>query len=213
MNTASDPPPPTLFVIDDDPEIRTLLEHVLHRVGYRVETFSNAREFLKRPCFDGVGCLVLDIQMPEMSGLDLQKHLAKTGKGLPILFFTGHGDIRTSVEAMKQGAVDFLTKPFSREEFLKAVEVALKKHRQRRQASAKTEEVRKRIATLTPREREVMIGVTSGKLNKQIADELGISEITVKVHRGRVMEKMGVTSVADLVRSAERGGDITGELS
>jgi len=213
MNTDSDPPTPTIFVIDDDLEIRTLLEHVLNRVGYRVATFADAREFLKRPCFDGLGCLVLDIQMPEMNGLDLQKHLAKTGKGLPIIFFTGHGDIRTSVEAMKQGAVDFLTKPFNREEFLEAVEVALNKHRQWRQAAAETEEVCKRISTLTPREREVMSGVTTGKLNKQIADELGISEITVKVHRSRVMKKMGVTSVADLVRSAERRGDKTGELS
>lgn len=199
------PPAPTVFVVDDDPDIRSLLECFLQRAGYLVEVFLNAQNFLDRPCFDGVGCIVLDIHMPGMSGLDLQKSLAKTGKHMPIIFITGQGDIRTSVAAMKRGAVDFLTKPFKRAELLTAVDAALDKHRLWRQEEEASSAARGRIATLTPREQEVMLRVVAGRLNKQIAGELGVSEITVKVHRGRVMEKMGVTSVAELVRLAERG--------
>jgi len=204
MNTASDPPS-TVFVIDDEQEVRTLLECILKRAGYRIETFSSASAFLKRPCFEGSGCLVLDVQMPDMDGIELQTELARTGKKMPIIFLTGHGDIRTSVHAMKQGAIDFLSKPFKREELLTAVSSALEIHRQWRKSSAETDEVRKRIATLTPRETDVLQGVIAGKLNKQIAAKLGVREITVKVHRRRVMEKMGVSSVAELVRITERG--------
>ncbi len=205
MSHSPVPPPPTVFVVDDDPDIRKILECFLRRAGYLVEVFVDAQVFLDRPCFDGEGCLVLDIHMPGMSGLDLQKSLAKTGKHMPIIFITGQGDIRTSVAAMKRGAVDFLTKPFKRDELLTAVSEALDKHRKWRQDHATETAARGRIATLTPREREVLLRVIAGRLNKQIAGELGVSEITVKVHRSRVMEKMGVSSVAELVRLAERG--------
>jgi len=198
-------PPPTVFVVDDDPEIRTLLECMLQRAGYLVEGFVSAQIFLDRACFDGVGCIVLDIHMPGMSGLDLQKSLAKAGKHMPIIFITGQGDVRMSVAAMKRGAVDFLTKPFKREELLTAVSEALDKHRKWRHDDDDASAACNRIAALTPREREVLLRVIAGRLNKQIAGELGVSEITVKVHRGRVMAKMGVTSVAELVRLAERG--------
>jgi len=205
MSHSPVPPPPTVFVVDDDPDIREILECFLRRAGYLVEVFVDAQVFLDRPCFDGEGCLVLDIHMPGMNGLDLQKILAKTGTHVPIIFITGQGDIPMSVKAMKQGAVDFLTKPFKREALLTAVREALDLHRKRRQGNVAASAARNRIATLTPREREVLLRVIAGRLNKQIAGELGISEITVKVHRGRVMKKMGALSLPELVRLAERG--------
>lgn len=205
MNHSSALPPPTIFVVDDAHEIRTLLQRILQRAGYLVEVFANAQSFLDRPRFGGVGCLVLDICMPDINGLDLQKKMIQIGNHIPIIFITGYGDIRMSVEAMKQGAADFLAKPFHKEELLTAVSEALDMHRKWRQDSAAVSHVRNRIVTLTLREREVLQQVIAGRLNKQIATELGIKEITVKVHRGRVMKKMGVISVAELVRLIERG--------
>lgn len=204
MSISSVPLPPTIFVVDDDLGIRTLIECFLRKAGYLVEVFESAHAFLQRPWFDGESCLILDICMSGMSGLDLQKRLIQTNKHMPIIFITGQGDIRTCVEVMKLGAVDCLTKPFKKAELLTVVSESLDKYRKWRQDDAAATEAHDRIATLTSREREVMLRVIAGRLNKQIADELGVSEITVKVHRGRVMKKMAVTSVADLVRLAER---------
>jgi FixJ family two-component response regulator len=219
----------TVFVIDDDPWVRKGVSRLLRSAGYEVETFASARDFLDRPgssprgpafgdishSFGGAAgsevplseacCLVLDIRMPGLSGLDLQNELAKAEHSMPIVFITGHGDVPTSVMAMRKGAVDFLTKPFDQKDLLAAVRLALDKDREARRIQAGTIEARDRIATLTSREREVLARVTAGHLNKQIAAELGICEATVKVHRGRVMRKIGVWSVADLVRVCERG--------
>jgi len=194
-------PPQSVFVVDDDPTVRKGLARLLHTAGLTVEMFASAEEFLAhvRTSPTAGGCLVLDVQMPGLDGLQLQKALEAEERSLPIIFVTGYGDIPMSVRAMKQGAVDFLAKPFDGQSLLDAVAVALRKDQERRQRAAETAEIRKREQTLTARERAVMARVITGALNKQIAAELGIEEGTIKVHRGRVMSKMGVQSVAELV--------------
>ena len=197
---------PTIFVIDDDASIRKGLSRLLRSAGYTIETFPSAEEFLRREHFDGVGCIVLDVQMPGLSGMDLQEELSKADYHMPIIFITGHGDIPMSVQAMKKGAVDFLTKPFDDKELLRAVENATEKDGQGRTEYHEVQDIRSRIESLTAREHEIFRYVITGMLNKQIALELKIAEKTVKVHRGRVMEKLGANSVAELVRLAEKGG-------
>jgi len=196
----------TVFVIDDDASIRKSLSRLLRSAGYTSETFSSAEEFLRREHFDGVGCILLDVKMPGLSGMNLQEELNKADYHMPIVFVTGHGDIPMSVEAMKKGAVDFLTKPFDDKELLHAVRGAIEKDRNARAEHAEVHEIRRRIELLTLRENEILRYVVTGMLNKQIALELGIAEKTVKVHRGRIMEKLCVDSVAELVRLAEKAG-------
>jgi FixJ family two-component response regulator len=197
---------PTIFVIDDDASIRKSLSRLLRSAGYTAEAFSSAEEFLRREHFDGAGCILLDVQMPGLSGMDLQEELSKADYHMPIVFITGHGDIPMSVEAMKKGAVDFLTKPFDDEQLLQVLRAAIEKDQNARAEYTEVREIRRRIELLTPREDEILRYVVTGMLNKQIALELGIAEKTVKVHRGRVMEKLGVDSVAELVRLAEKAG-------
>ena len=196
----------TVFVIDDDASVRKSLSRLLRSAGYTAETFSSAEEFLRREHFDGVGCILLDVRMPGLSGMDLQEKLNKADYPMPIVFITGHGDIPMTVEAMKKGAVDFLTKPFDDEGLLQALRAAIEKDRKGRVEYTEVHEIRRLIELLTPRENEILRYVVTGMLNKQIALELGIAEKTVKVHRGRVMEKLGVDSVAELVRLAEKAG-------
>lgn len=196
----------TVFVIDDDPSVRKSLSRLLRSTGHTVETFSSAEEFLHRGRFDGVGCVVLDIQMPGLSGMDLQVELSRAEYGMPIVFITGHGDIPMSVEAMRKGAVHFLTKPFDDNDLLRAVDEAIEKDRKAKAEQTQVKDIRQHISLLTPREYEVFRYVVSGMLNKQIALELDIAEKTVKIHRGRVMEKLSVDSVAELVRLAEKAG-------
>ena len=197
---------PTVFVVDDDPAVLKSLSRLLRSVRLEVATLSSPREFLERHDPRAPGCLVLDVAMPGLNGLELQEALAAKGSELPIIFLTGHGDIPMSVQAMKRGALDFLTKPVNDEDLLKAVHVAIEKDRLQRQTRAEVAEIEHRLATLTPREREVLEHVISGQLNKQTAADLGTVEKTIKVHRARVMEKMKVQSVAELVRLAERVG-------
>ncbi|NIT36028.1 MAG: response regulator [candidate division Zixibacteria bacterium] len=194
----------TVFVVDDDPSVRGGLARLFKSVGLAAEAFASAREFLGRAPIEGPACLVLDVRLPELSGLDLQEELARAGVAIPIIFITGHGTVPTSVRAMKAGAADFLEKPVDEQELLDAVRRALEQDRRARQEQAEAAERRRRLESLTPREREVLSYVTAGWLNKQIAAELGTSEKTVKVHRARVMEKMKVVSLADLVRAAEK---------
>jgi len=195
-----------VYIVDDDPSLRTALGRLLRASGHRVEAFATAGEFLASPRGDGPACLVLDVQMPGPSGLDLQEALAARGGELPIIFLTGHGDVPMTARAMKAGAVDFLTKPVQRRELLDAIRRALARHVQARTDRAERQALEARLATLTPREREVFALVVKGLLNKQIAAELRISEPTVKVHRGRVMRKMQADSLAELVRVAGRLG-------
>jgi FixJ family two-component response regulator len=193
-----------VFVVDDDLSIREAIQSLVRLEGLRVETFATAQDFLRRKRPDLPGCVVLDVELPGLSGLDLQRELAAHGIKLPIIFITGYGDIPMSVRAMKAGATEFLTKPFRDQDLLDAIQQALERDRAARRHSKEIAELRQRFDALTSREREVMNLVVGGWLNKQIGFELKISEITVKIHRGRVMEKMGAQSLAELVRMTER---------
>jgi FixJ family two-component response regulator len=198
------PPSPTVFVVDDYAPVRRAVSRLLHAAGFAVAAFASPQEFLAQYDPRIPGCLVLDLDMPGVNGFELQRILAKKGSVLPIIFLTGHGDIPKSVRAMKHGASDFLTKPVNDEDLLAAICVAIEKDRALRREQTELSEIRARLATLTPREREVLEHVVTGKLNKQIAGDLGTVEQTVKVHRARVMEKLKVQSVAELVRLTER---------
>jgi len=195
-----------VFVVDDDASLRASLENLLRSVGLRVAAFASAQEFLSSPRPDVPGCLVLDVRLPGLSGLELQQRLAAGDLAMPIIFITGHGDIPMSVQAMKAGAVEFLTKPFRDQDLLDAVHQALARDRAVREQRAKSEELHRRYRALTPRERDVLARVVTGLLNKQIAGELGTSEAAVKVHRQHVMAKMGAGSLAELVRMTDRLG-------
>ena len=199
-------PTPTVFVVDDYAPVRSSISRLLRAAGFAVAPFASAGEFLAQYDPQKVGCLVLDLAMPFLNGLELQHVLAKAGSLLPIIFLTGHGDIPKGVQAMKHGASDFLTKPVNDEDLLAAVRAAIEKNRALRREQAELSEIRARLATLTPREREVLECVVAGKLNKQIAGDLGTVEQTVKVHRAHVMQKMRVQSVAELVRLTQRCG-------
>ena len=195
-----------VFVVDDDPSLREALSSLLRSVGLRVEVFGSAPELLQTKLPDVASCLVLDIRLPKRSGLDFQTELANAGIEIPIIFITAHGDVPMTVRAMKAGAVDFLIKPFRDQDLLDAVTIALERDRKRREEAKGLEEVKSLFESLTPREREVMTLVTTGLMNKQIAAEIGVTEITVKIHRGHAMRKMKAKSLADLVRMAEALG-------
>jgi len=197
---------PTVYVVDDDPDLLKALERLIESVGLKVATFLSPREFLDDCAPDAAGCLVLDLAMPGLSGLELQRALEQRSNPLPIIFLTGRGDIATTVQAMKHGATDFLTKPVDDTELLAAIQEAMAKSQAQRRASTEHEQVAKRLASLTDRERQVLEQIVAGRLNKQIAAELGTVEKTIKFHRGNLMRKMGVRVVADLVRLAERAG-------
>lgn len=200
---------PTVLVIDDDPSVLKSLARLLRSIELNVATFTSPQEFLDQ--FEPVihGCLILDIAMPNFNGLELQQELAVRGNELPVIFLTGHGDIPMSVQAMKQGAIDFLTKPVHDQDLIEAIHAAIETNRMNRRAHDELNEIRKKLSTLTPREREVLDHVVSGRLNKQIAADLGTVEKTIKVHRAHLMTKLKVRSLADLVRLAERAGIIS----
>ncbi|HEX9490765.1 MAG TPA: response regulator transcription factor [Stellaceae bacterium] len=200
------PSPPTVFVVDDDPAIREGLQSLLRSLGLRVELFGSVPEFLASARRDGPGCLVLDVRLPGKSGLDFQDDLTTAGVLLPVIFITGHGDIQMSVRAMKAGAVEFLEKPFRDQDLLDAIQTAIERDRERRENDAALASLRQRFASLTARERELMPLVATGRRNKQIAADLGVSEVTVKAHRSHVMQKMQAHSLADLVRMADKLG-------
>ena len=195
--------PSLVFVVDDDEPLRAAIVELLRRAGLTVRAYASAQAFLQEPVEAVPACMVLDVHLPDGTGLDLQRTLAQQGRHIPIVFVTGQGDVPTSVQAMKAGALEFLLKPFTDEQLLEAVEQALAKARSRHELLARGSELRARYASLTRREREVFSHVVRGLLNKQIAYELGISEVTVKIHRGQVMHKMGASSVPELVRMAE----------
>jgi FixJ family two-component response regulator len=195
-----------VFVVDDDPSIRRSLESLLRSVGHDVLLFPSAQEFMHAERPDAPGCLVLDVRLPGMSGLTFQQELAKAGIAVPVIFLTGHGDVSMSVRAMKAGAAEFLTKPFDDQELLDAIHASIERDRARRRDAARLAELQALYRGLTERERQVMALVVAGRVNKQIASELGLSLVTVKVHRGQVMRKMLAKSVAELVRMADRLG-------
>ncbi|WP_454625056.1 response regulator transcription factor [Bradyrhizobium cenepequi] len=195
-----------VFVVDDDESVRRALANLFQSVGLEVQEFGSAAELLHSKLPDVASCLVLDIRLPGLSGLDLQLELTKADIHIPIIFMTGHGDIPMSVRAMKGGAIDFLTKPFRDQDMLDSVMMAIKRDRERREAEKAVTGLREHFETLTEREREVLALVAAGLMNKQIAAQIGVAEITVKIHRGRVMKKMGAKSLADLVRMAEMVG-------
>ena len=201
---------PIVFVVDDDISVRESVEALIRYVGYRVETFVSARDFLAHPTVRAPSCLILDVGLPDLNGLELQEHVATERNDMPIIFITGIGDIPTTVRAMKAGAVEFLTKPLAEDVLLSAIESALERSRTALNAEQEKQGLRNRYESLSGREREVMALATSGLMNKQIAGELGISEITVKAHRGRVMRKMKARSFADLVTMAASLGLATG---
>ena len=196
-----------VFVIDDDPSMRLALEDLVSTVGLDVRVFAAPQEFLQSKRPDAPSCLVLDVRLPGMSGLTFHKELAKEGVALPVIFITGHGDIPMSVRAMKAGAVEFLSKPFHDQDLLDAIHAAIERDRKRRREAAQLAELRVRFATLTERERQIMSLVVAGRANKQIAAELSLSEMTVKVHRGQAMRKMHAGSLPELVRMADRLGE------
>ena len=194
---------PVVFVIDDDEELRTALSSLIRSVGLRVELFASSADFLAGKLPDAPSCLVLDVRLPGLSGLEFQTELVKAKIQIPIIFITGHGDIPMTVRAMKAGALEFLTKPFRDQDLLDAIQLALDRDRVRRDGEKAVAGLRSKFAKLTAREQEVMGFVSSGLMNKQIAGEIGVTEITIKVHRGNVMRKMGAKSIADLVRMAD----------
>jgi FixJ family two-component response regulator len=204
---------PVVFVIDDDASVRAALAGLLRSVGLNFKLFASTQEFLESNWDDVLGCIVLDVRLPGPSGLDLQRELAKSGNHLPIIFITGHGDIPMSVRAMKAGAIEFLTKPFRDQELLDAIHAGIERDRAGRQDAGIVARLRERFASLTSREREIMAHVVTGRLNKQIAGDLDVSEITVKVHRGHIMRKMGAKSLAELVRMADKLGVSVGKSS
>jgi FixJ family two-component response regulator len=197
---------PTVLVIDDDASMRRALSNLFHSVGLEVELFGSAPEMLQSKLPDVASCLVLDIRLPGLSGLDFQIELAKANIHIPIIFMTGHGDIPMTVRAMKGGAIDFLTKPFRDQDMLDAVGIAIERDRKRREAEKIVAHLQALYETLTPREREILVLVASGRMNKQIAADLGLAEITVKIHRGHITKKMHARSLADLIRMAETLG-------
>jgi FixJ family two-component response regulator len=194
---------PLVFIVEDDESIRRALSNLFQSVGLEAEVFGSMSEMLQSELPDVASCLVLDIRLPGLSGIDFQAELAKANIHIPIIFMTGHGDIPMSVRAMKGGAVDFLTKPFRDQDMLDAVTVAIERDRKRREADKIVANLQTHFETLTPREREILASVSSGLMNKRIAAELGLAEITVKIHRGHIMKKMGAKTLADLVRKAE----------
>jgi FixJ family two-component response regulator len=195
---------PTVFIIDDDRGMRQAIHDLVESVGLRAESFASGEEFLRKKHNSRPSCLVLDVRLPQMSGLDFQRRLAETGMQIPIIFVTAHGDIPMSVRALKSGAVEFLTKPFRDQELLDAIQQALERDHTAQEQQGEIHDLQERYHALTAREREVMTLVVSGRLNKQIASEIGASEATVKVHRGHVMQKMQAGSVVDLVRMADK---------
>jgi FixJ family two-component response regulator len=197
---------PIVFVVDDDPSVRRAIKRLVESVGLQVELFGSAREFLRSERSNAPSCLILDIRLPGLSGLDFQRELADANIHIPIIFITAHGDIPMTVRAMKAGAVEFLTKPFRDQDLLDAIHLALERDRAHRQREAEIAVLRSRLESLTPREREVLPWVVSGLLSKHIADAIGASEAAVKVHRSQLMRKMGAKSLADLVRMAEKLG-------
>ncbi len=200
------PERPVVFVVDDDLAMREALQDLLASVGMDVRLFASTQDFMQAKRPDAPGCLVLDVRLPGASGLSFQEELPRAGVDLPVIFITGHGDIPMTVRAMKAGAVEFLSKPFRDQELLDAIDAAVERHREKRREAALAAELRQRFAALTPREREVMALVSAGRVNKQIAADLGISEATVKVHRGQIMRKMQAKSLAQLVRIADTLG-------
>jgi FixJ family two-component response regulator len=197
---------PIVFIVDDDLSVRRSTERLVKSAGFQVQTFTSAREFLASPRPEGPACLVLDVRMPGLSGMDLQRELMQSGIHIPIIFITGHGDIPMSVRAMKAGAVEFLTKPFRSRSLLDAVRAAIERDRSAQKERSETGELRQRYEQLTPREREVMALIAAGLLNKQAASELATTERTIKFHRSHIMQKMRAESLADLVRMAEKLG-------
>jgi FixJ family two-component response regulator len=194
---------PLVHVVDDDASMRRALEGLFDSVGLQTQSYATAEDFLSASLSDRPGCIVLDVRLPDMNGLEFQGRLAQTGVGIPVVMMTGFGDIPMSVHAMKHGAVDFLAKPFRAQDMLDAVLAAIERDRQRRVVENDASQLKQRFETLSPREQEVMLHVTTGKMNKQVAGDLGISEITVKIHRGAAMHKMGARTYAQLVRMAD----------